>query len=169
MKAWKHHDMRTEAYLSDDRAFRYWLLRYWNEALPLMALIGSNPSKADEKKNDPTIRKEIGFAERLGFGGILKINVGAFRATDPKDWKAARDPFGPENSVEHLQGYLIKFAPSIVVAAWGRPCLTSERGRHRAEAIKNNILGMQCWGRNADGSPHHPLMLAYSTKLEPFN
>lgn len=161
--------MRTEAYLSDDRMFRYWLLRYWNEALPLMALIGSNPSTADEEKNDPTIRKEIGFAGRLGFGGILKLNVGAFRATDPKDWKAARDPFGPENSIDHLQGYIVKWQPSIVVAAWGRPCLTSERGRHRAETIKKSILGMKCWGRNADRSPRHPLMLAYTTELEPFN
>ena len=99
--------MRTEAYLSDDRAFRYWLLRYWNESLPLMALIGSNPSTADEKKDDPTIRREIGFAERLGFGGILKLNVGAFRATNPKDWKDARDPFGPGNSIEYLQGELM--------------------------------------------------------------
>jgi hypothetical protein len=149
--------------------FRYWLLRTWDGALPLMALIGSNPSTADEEKNDPTIRKEIGFAERLGFGGILKLNVGAFRATAPKDWKAARDPFGPENTVVHLQGYLNKFAPGTVIAAWGKPCLTSQRGVHRAEAIKQNIRGMMCWGRNGDGSPRHPLMLSYSTELEPFN
>jgi hypothetical protein len=161
--------MRTEAYLSDDRLFRYWLLRVWDESLPLLAIIGSNPSTADEETDDPTIRKEIGFARQLGFGGILKLNVGAFRATKPKDWKAARDPFGPGNSIDCLQGYLVKFTPAKVIAAWGKPCLLSERGRHRADAIKRNILGMYCWGRNADGSPRHPLMLPYSTPLEPFN
>lgn len=161
--------MRSEALLSDDRLYRHWLLRVWNEALPIYAVIGTNPSKADEMANDPTIRKVLGFGERLGFGGALMLNVGAFRATDPKDWKAARDPFGPGNTIDHLQGHLIKFKPSIVVAAWGKPCMISERGQHRAEAIKRNILGMKCWGRNGDGSPRHPLRLSYSTELEPFN
>jgi hypothetical protein len=143
----------TDAYLSEDRRFRYWLLRQWNPAMRLMAVIGCNPSTADEQKDDPTIRKTIGFARRLGFGGVLMLNVGAFRATHP---------------IDHLQAYLIKWQPSIVVAAWGKPCMISERGRHRAEAIKANILGMKCWGRNADHSPRHPLMLAYSTPLEIF-
>jgi hypothetical protein len=161
--------MKTDALLSDDRMFRYWLLRQWNAALRLMAVIGCNPSKADETVDDPTIRKVIGFAERLNFGGVLMLNVGAFRATDPKEWKAARDPFGPSNTIDHLQMFLVKWEPSLVVAAWGKPCMASQRGIHRAEAIKQNILGMKCWGRNGDGSPRHPLMLAYSTELEPFN
>ena len=161
--------MKSEAYLSSDRMYRYWLLRQWNPALPLMALIGSNPSTADETENDHTIRKEIGFAERLGYGGFVKLNVGAFRATDPKDWRAERDPFGPENTVEHLKSYLLRFAPAVVVAAWGKPCLTLQRGQHRAEAIRREIRGMQCWGKNSDGSPKHPLMLPYTTPLQPFN
>ena len=159
----------SNALFSDDRIFRYWLLRRWNLAQGLMAVIGCNPSTADETENDPTIRKTIGFAERLGFGGVLMLNVGAYRATDPKDWKAARDPFGPGNSVEHLQGYLGKWEPSIVIAAWGKPCMSSQRGQMRAESIKRYILGMKCWGRNGDGSPRHPLMLPYSTQLENFN
>lgn len=169
MKTCFDRKMRTEAYLSDDRLFRYWLLRQWNPALRLMAVIGCNPSTADEKENDHTIRKLIGFTERLNFGGFLMLNVGAFRATDPRDWKDSRDPFGPSNSVEHLRGYLIKWQPSLVIAAWGKPCMSSIRGQHRAESIKRNILGMKCWGKNADGSPRHPLMLPYATDLEPFN
>lgn len=161
--------MRTEAYLSKDRLFRYWLLRVWNEALPIYAVIGTNPSKADERKNDPTIRKEIGFGERLSFGGVLALNVGAFRATDPKEWKVARDPFGPENTIEHLRAYLVNFAPTLVVAAWGKSCMSSMQGAFRANLIKREILGMKSWGKNADGSPRHPLMLSYSTQLEPFN
>jgi hypothetical protein len=30
------------------------------------------------------------------------------------------------------------------------------------------ISGLECWGRNTDGSPKHPLMLSYSTPLEKF-
>lgn len=161
--------MKTEAYLSSDRLFRYWLLRVWNPALPLYATIGSNPSTADEQSDDPTIRKEIGFGARLNFGGLLKLNVGAFRATKPSDWRRAIDPIGPENTVEHLQGYLIKFAPFLVVAAWGNPVVTSPRGERAAADVCQWIRGMHCWGRNANGTPKHPLMLGYDTKLEPFN
>lgn len=160
--------MHSDAYLSDDRVFRYWLMRCWNPALPLMAVIGCNPSTADESKDDPTIRKTIGFGKRLNFGGVLMLNVGAFRATNPKDWKAARDPFGPSNTIDHLHTYLFRWQPSIVIAAWGKPLMASQRGQHRAAEIKKNILGMKCWGRNGDGSPRHPLMLSYETKLEEF-
>lgn len=161
--------MESDALLSDDRMFRYWLLRRWNPALPLMAIIGCNPSKADEIENDHTIRKLIGFGERLKFGGFLMLNVGAFRATDPKEWKAARDPFGPGNTIEHLQDCIQRFSPGKTIAAWGKPCTASQRGAHRAEEIKRRIIGLQCWGRNGDGSPRHPLMLPYTTELEPFN
>jgi hypothetical protein len=141
----------------------------WNEALPVYAVIGCNPSTADETRDDPTIRKVRGFGERLGFGGVLMLNVGAFRATDPKDWKSASDPFGPSNTIGDLQNYLATFAIGTVVAAWGKPCVNSRRGSDRAEAIKNRLPRLMCWGRNTDGSPRHPLMLAYSTQLEPYN
>lgn len=161
--------MHKEAYLSDDRIFRYWLLRRWNNALPLMAVIGCNPSTADEEEDDPTIRKTIGFGERLGYGGVLMLNVGAFRATDPNDWKEARDPFGPENTIGHLKDYLLAWKPSIVIAAWGAPCMASKRGEARAYAIRANIKGMKCWGRNSDGSPRHPSRLPYNKALECFS
>lgn len=169
MKRISFPSIERDALLSDDRMFRYWLLRRWSNALPLMAVIGCNPSKADETNDDHTIRKLLVFGRDLGFGGILMLNVGAFRATDPREWKAARDPFGPSNTVDHLQAYLVKHQPAIVVSAWGKPLMSSQRGQHRAEAIKKNILGMKCWGRNGDGSPRHPLMLPYTTPIEPFN
>ena len=161
--------MRSEAYLSEDRIFRYWLLRVWEETQPIYAVISCNPSSADELENDNTIRRIIGFGKLYGYGGVLMLNVGAFRATDPKDWKAAADPFGPRNTIECLQTYLNQFKPMLTVAAWGKPAMISQRGVHRAEAIKKAITGMRCWGRNTDGSPRHPLMLPYTTELEPFN
>ena len=71
---------KTDALLSDDRQYRFWLLRIWDDCLPVQCSCGINPSTADERDNDPTIRKDIGFASRSGFGGILKVNVCAYRA-----------------------------------------------------------------------------------------
>lgn len=163
--------MKSEAYFSPDRVYRYWLLRVWDERLPVVANIGVNPSTADEKLNDPTVRKDIGFATRLGFGGLLKLNVGAYRATDPRKWRKAADPIGDLNSAQHLHEYMDQFRVSTAIAAWGK------NGNYfigRCEAIVREIkadvcMNLYCFGRNGDGSPRHTLMLPYSTPLEKFN
>lgn len=171
--------MKTQAYLSADRRYRYWLTRIWDDALPMMCVIGVNPSTADENVDDPTIRKCIGFAKRLGCGGLLMLNVGAYRATNPREWQKADDPFGAENTVEHLKEYIaqnsIQCAPgetpkkgvTLVIAAWGKNC-AKYCGLSRALAIRDAMPNLQCWGRNGDHTPRHPLMLPYTTKLEPF-
>lgn len=169
--------MRFAAKFSDDRRYRYWLTRSWDDALPMMCVIGVNPSTADESVDDPTIRKCLGFAQRLGFGGLLMLNVGAYRATDPREWHKADDPFGRENTVEHLKEYIAQNSVccregeitakgvSVVIAAWGKNC-SKYRGLSRALAIVHSIPNLMCWGRNSDHTPRHPLMLPYSTKLE---
>jgi hypothetical protein len=155
--------MKTEAYISADRKYRYWLLRVWDSTLPVQASIGVNPSTADERMDDPTIRKDMGFARRLGFGGLLKLNVGAYRATDPKKWRKVFDPIGPENSAQHLVGYVKQFNATQVFAAWGK------NGNYfvgRCEAIIEAFPDLRCFGHNSDGTPRHTLMLPYSTPVE---
>lgn len=157
--------MKKEANLSPDRLYRYWLLRVWDDSLPLLCVIGVNPSKADEKDDDPTIRKTIGFGKKLKYGGVLMLNVGAFRATDPREWKTAADPFGPKNSIPHLKKYIARFNPVCIVAAWGKNC-KSQLHPFRAAEIVNEIPNLMCWGRNTDGTPRHPARISYSTPLE---
>jgi hypothetical protein len=157
--------VRKEANLSPDRQYRYWLLRVWDKSLPLFCVIGVNPSTADEEEDDPTIRKTIGFGMKLKYGGVLMLNVGAYRATDPRQWKMAADPFGPNNSIPHLKNYIARFNPVCIVAAWGKNC-KSQHHPFRAAEIVNEIPNLMCWGRNTDGTPRHPARISYSTPLE---
>lgn len=154
---------RSEARFSDDRKYRYWLLRVWDDSLPTIAIFGINPSRAAEVINDHTVRKDIGFATRLGFGSLLKLNVGAYVSTDPKKWRQAMDPFGPENYVEHLRRYLDEFRVKQTVCAWGK---NGNYAVNRCRAIREQIPNLWCFGRNPDGTPRHTLMLPYSTQLE---
>ena len=157
--------MKSEARLSADRMYRYWLLRVWEGRKPILGVICANPSKADETTNDPTVRKVIGFAMRLGYGGVLIVNVAAFRATRPKDCYDALEPIGAENTVEWLHAYFLEHRVERVIAAWGNV------GAHFEEyckAIKSRIPNLWCFGRNGNGSPRHPLMLGYDTALERF-
>lgn len=156
--------MRSEAFISEDRRFRFWLLRVWDEDLPVICFIGVNPSTADETANDPTIRREMEFAKREGFGGILKLNLYAYRETVPaKMWKAQKAGVdiigGQRNWVKSLQGYFNDFGCTLVVAAWGA------QGKKRGPDIAMRWKGMMCFGTNDDGTPKHPLYLKADTVI----
>ena len=49
--------------------------------------IGLNPSTADERIDDPTIRRCRGFAESWGYGKMYMLNLFAYRSTDPNPLK----------------------------------------------------------------------------------
>jgi hypothetical protein len=155
--------MFTDACFSDDRRYRYWLIRIWDQSLPVMANIGVNPSIANETDNDPTIRKDIGFAQCMGFGGLLKMNLAAYCSTDPRACRKAYAPIGFFNAAYLMRGYAEKFKATKVVAAWGK------NGRYfpiqEADVIKEFRPQLYCFGRNGDGTPRHTLMLPYTTKL----
>src|ERR1051325_9294736 len=136
--------LESAAYFSPDRLYRYWLIRIWDRALPIMSVIGINPSTADEQVDDPTVRKAIGFAKRLGYGGLLMLNVGGYRSTDPKNWRIQKDPIGTENTSIHLLKYVKQFNAEKVIAAWGKNGNYSPR---ECQEIINIFPDIYCWGK----------------------
>jgi len=157
--------MQCNALISSDRLYRYWLIRQWTDAAPLLTFIGVNPSTADAYADDPTIRKDIGFAMRLGFGGILKLNLAAYRATKHRDCCAAPDPIGPLNTPQHILGYAQQFSSKDVIFCWGH------HGRNfpsQTQALELLFPTAKCFGKNPDGTPRHTLMLAYATPLQDY-
>jgi hypothetical protein len=128
-----------------------------------------NPSTADATHDDATIRRVIGFTERLGGGWAIVGNKFAFRATDVNALKTATDPRGPENDA-HLEA--IMAAAPVVIAAWGplAKLPPNLRRRWRTVAAIADKVGakLMCLGTAQDGHPRHPLMLAYDTPLIPW-
>ena len=154
--------MRKSAIISECGTYRYELKRIWDDSKPWVLFICLNPSTADEREDDPTIRRCIRFAKDWGYSGILMMNAYAFRATQPADMKAASDPIGPAN--DEAFGYR-RTQVGLIVAAWGTHC-----DQQRAEQV-HQALGFKpvmCLGTNKDGSPKHPLYLKASTKPQPF-
>lgn len=154
------------AIISECGLFRYRLERDLEQSGQTAAIFGVNPSTADATKNDHTIRKDMGFGERLGWGRIIKGNEFAFRAKDVRELRTAVDPVGPEND-DHIEQ--IMRDADIHVAAWGPlgklPKHLRERWRDIVFAAKRVGCPLYCWGVAADGQPRHPLMLAYATPL----
>lgn len=158
-------ELDRSAVLSDDGVYRYSLVR----AFPPLDLTVDrgrvcwdlcNPSTADALKDDPTVRKGIGFALRWGYSSIEFVNRAAFRATNPKHLLTAADPIGPLND-EYVSAAFAR--ADLIVLAWGKAW---PRTLDRLSPPPD-VPGAMCLGRNGDGSPRHPLMLAYSTPLVP--
>jgi hypothetical protein len=157
----------STALFSDCRQWRYALLRIWDASKPMACFIGLNPSTADEQQDDPTIRKCIGFARLWGNGGIVMLNLYAWRETVPKkmfDREAAGiDIIGDGNNFAHLMR-MAHSGTNVVVAAWGK-----NGGPRGFEAIKMLAPEGLCYFKlNKDGSPQHPLYMPYSQKLSKF-
>jgi hypothetical protein len=149
------------AKFSKCRRYRYSLEIVWDATKPIAAFIGLNPSTADEVDDDPTIRRCRGFAESWGCGGMRMLNLFAFRTPKPKVMLAEDDPGGPENDLRDL----LEGVTGPRVACWGTHGHHLEMGNFYREMLP----GLQCFGRNRDGSPKHPLYLRSTTRLEKFS
>lgn len=125
-------------------------------------LIGLNPSTADARRNDPTIRRCIGFARDWGYGGVWVLNLFAFRATYPRDLKAAPDPIGPRNDE-----WLRRVARKVdrVVAVWGNDGGFMARSSRVRGMLGNRLEVIRL---NAGGEPAHPLYLPKGLKPAPW-
>lgn len=154
------------AIISDCGLYRWRLDRDLDQPGQVAAIIAVNPSTADGRIDDQTIRKDIGFGRRLGWSHIIKGNLFAYRATNVKTLRLVSDPVGPLND-DHLA--LIMMEADIVIAAWGPLAKLPKplRGRWREVVKIADRIGckLKCWGTAMDGHPRHPLMLSYETPL----
>lgn len=149
------------AYISENGEHRYALWRIWDKSAPCAMFIGLNPSTADAKNDDPTLKRCMGYANAWGYGGVYLGNLFAYRSTDPEKLYTVSDPIGPENDLQ-----LCKMArkAAIVIAAWGNGGIY----KNRACQIINMFSGLHCLGQTKKEKPKHPLYLPSDLEPIPF-
>jgi hypothetical protein len=164
--------MTRSAVFSACGSYRYSLTRSWQSGARNAAIfIMLNPSTADSERDDPTIRRCIGIARSLGCVGVHVVNLFAFRATDPRDMKAARDPVGPDNLVYVQQAIAYRhehsrLRPGPVICAWG-----THGGHLGQDEIVMDALATcspSCLGVTKHGFPRHPLYVRRDVILQPY-
>jgi hypothetical protein len=142
------------------RRWRYLLWRRWDETRPVANFLMLNPSTADEVKLDPSCTRARRYAERWGYGALIVTNLFGWRATDPDEMKAAKDPVGRGNDRAILAAAR---EAALVVCAWGN------HGAHLGRSTRvRELLGgtkLHLLRLNGNGEPAHPLYLPGS--LEP--
>lgn len=151
------------AVYSECLRYRYALTRVWAEG-PRISFVMLNPSTATEVQNDPTVERCERRARAMGFGAFRVVNIFGFRATDPRDMRAAPDPIGPENDAAIIAA--ADWA-DMILCAWGT------HGAHlgRGAAVAQMLAGydLHHLGLTQAGDPKHPLYISYAQRPEPWS
>jgi hypothetical protein len=153
----------TGATFSPCRTYRYALWRAWDFRKPTLIVIGLNPSTADERQDDPTIRRCVNFAKRIGCGRCVMLNLFGLRATDPKVMKAHPEPVGPENDAAIAAWAALGSAR--IVAAWGVHGAWRNRDTQVCCLLKSLDAHLECFGTTKYGYPRHPLYVPNGAQL----
>lgn len=154
-------DAASVAIYSDCERYRYALTRVWDDAGSRALFVMLNPSTATEVQNDPTVERCERRARALGFGAFRVLNIFGYRATDPRDMRAAADPVGPGNDAAILAG--IDWADRVV-CAWGTHGAHLRRGAEVEAMMRASGTPLHHLGLSKAGHPKHPLYIGYAVQ-----
>ncbi|MEB3208815.1 MAG: DUF1643 domain-containing protein [Synechococcus sp.] len=139
--------------------YRWWLERRWAPQRPRLLFIGLNPSRADGRRNDPTLRRLLGFADRWGFGALEVLNLFSRISPSPAVLRRTGDPVGARTD-EWICNRLAAQPGATLWLGWGNQ--GRWRGRdgqvlamlHQLAAGPRRLAAL---GLTASGQPRHPL------------
>ena len=143
--------------LSLDKKHRLMLSRHWNLKNPSLLYIMFNPSIADDKIDDPTIRRLISFSKTFNYGGFYVANLYTYITPNPKIIDTSVGI--KKNNLEIIMNLTNKVED--IVYAWGNSIVEPSE-------LRNLITSPLCFGKNTNGSPKHPLYLSSKSKLIKF-
>lgn len=154
--------VESEAFITPDGRFRYMLRRRWAIGDDLLVFLMLNPSKADAKKNDPTIRRDIGFAKLWKHPGLAVVNMYGLRSTDPDELLVDL-----EGAVGLANDAWIsnQCTGRRVVCAWGSHAAATQKRINQVMKILRNHCAREivCLGLTKGGMPKHPLYVPANT------
>jgi hypothetical protein len=154
----------SDACFSDDAKYRWCLTRVWDSSKPTVCFIGLNPSTAGAKQDDNTIRKEVAFSDRWGYGRLEKVNLFGYCSTDPKKLRtlSRAEAIGIDNN-QFIRR--VTLSSQMIVAAWGRDGALFDRATEVLKLLREEGHQVYCLGVCANRQPKHSLYL--SGHLEP--
>lgn len=157
-------EVRGSAIFNGEK-YRLELRREWAPEKGTVNFVMLNPSIATEFKDDPTIRRCIGFARAWGFGAIVVTNLFSFRSTNPHLLKKQEDPVGPGND-EHILEVARK--SQKVILAWGAHGVLKCQDLQVIQLLQNDEIEIECLGYTAEGCPQHPLYVPATRTPMPY-
>jgi hypothetical protein len=124
-----------------------------------------NPSTANHSENDATVERCQRRATTMGYGGLHVANLFAWRSTDPRVLATLPDPVGPDNDQAIVAA---SKAAGIVICGWGKDGTVHGRDRQVLALLRHAGVQPYALQFNKDGSPKHPLYVAYAEQPKPY-
>lgn len=151
------------ARFSQCKQYRYELWRRWKPG-PFVMFLLLNPSTADDKKLDPTLRRCLGYAQDWGYSAMCITNLFPYRATDPRDMKRHyADPNdltgdrGRAEAVNRITIANVAMKAAIVVGGWGTHGSFLLEDMVIVDLLSRYGVAIHCLAKCANGAPVHPL------------
>lgn len=143
------------------------------EGIKPLIVIGINPSIANDKTADPTIRKVMGFAEGNGFDSFVMLNLYPQRTPYPADLHLNMDTSITNQNLKSISGLLEKFENPTVLAAWSERIIVRDYLKNCLKGIfetskKYNVKWIKLGEFTKTGHPRHPLYAPYALALTDF-
>lgn len=165
------------ATLSPCGKYRYVLWRKFQNSGKRILWICWNPSKADAVVDDASLRRMISLSKREGAAEIFVCNLFAYRATKPKDLRAAQEDFDDIYGPLNERSIMDRFEDcDLCIVGWGNGGAMNGAGRSMMTMLSNyndkhisyNRTPIICFGVTKLGHPRHPLYVSNKTPLTPF-
>lgn len=163
---------RPDLYAINERNTCRYLLGI-SGASPLF-VVGLNPSKADDQKPDPTIRRVMGFAQRNGYDGFVMLNLYPQRTPYPDRLHRRQNrEIGSEN-LRQIERVLASFSQPHILACWGvniglRPYLSHYLREIYHISRSRSVSWLQIGHLTKAGHPRHPGRISYKLPFLPFD
>jgi serine/threonine protein phosphatase 1 len=143
----------------------------------VLLILGVNPSKADEKNPDPTMRSVLRFVNTNGYDGYVMINLSSERATNPNDLSNELDLHMHKRNLSVIEFLSRKYQESEVLIACGNNI--NKRNYLKSKClydIYEILSGHKTWlsiggeaGKTKEGNPRHPLYASVKLGLDKFD
>ena len=149
--------------------YRYWLERSWDQARPRLVFLGLNPSRADAERDDPTLRRLLGFARSWGYGALEVLNLFGRCSASPAVLRRCSDPIGDDND-RWLRQRIARLrcpAGDALWLGWGNGGGWRQRDQQVLGVIAAALppgVPLLALERTASGQPRHPLYISAGAK-----
>jgi hypothetical protein len=155
---------------NSDNSCRFALGTEGNKTL---IVIGINPSTADDRTPDQTIKKVIGFVERNGFDSFIMLNIYPQRTPYPDDLHKNMDLDIHNRNLKCISGVLDIHKNATILAAWSGSILVRNYLKECLMGIfestkKFDVKWRKLGEYTKSGHPRHPLYAPYSLTLTDF-
>lgn len=152
--------------------YRWWLWRQWQPLRPELVFIGLNPSRADGQRDDPTLRRLVGFAQAWGYGSVRVLNLFGRITPNPALLKRCNDPVGPDNDLWLRRGLAEACSAknrsdsAAVWLGWGNQGRWLGRDQQLLALLQEAAMPprLLALGLTALGQPRHPLYAPATTR-----